>query len=218
MPRRLITLGASIFLASCSVVGIREAEEPRYQLLQQIGPLEIRQYAPRIAAHTNVSGNEMNARSAGFRRIADYIFGDNHARASIAMTAPVAQKSQTVAMTAPVAQARSDTGAWVIRFFMPAQYTMETLPAPNDPAVELVKIPAETYAVLRFSGSTAPAAVAAKQSALLDLLRNSIWHPIGSVVTWFYDPPWTLPPFRRTEVAVQVSQADHQHPRPPPLP
>jgi SOUL heme-binding protein len=87
---------------------------------------------------------------------------------------------------------------------MPASYTMETLPEPLDPAVRLVAAPGETTAVLRFSGSTAPEAVAAKQGDLLRALQGSAWRPDGAVVAWFYDPPWTLPPFRRNEVAVPV--------------
>ena len=122
------------------------------------------------------------------------------------MTAPVAQAREAIAMTAPVVQARDASGQWVIRFFMPENYTMETLPKPLDPAVRLVPVPAQVTAVLRFSGSTAPARVEAKEKELLRLLQDSAWQPSGAVVAWFYDPPWTLPPFRRNEVAVPVAR------------
>jgi len=166
----------------------------------------VRQYGPRVAAETAVPGGEMEARYAGFRRLADYIFGDNRSRTEIAMTAPVAQERETIAMTAPVAQGRDPAGQWVIRFFMPAKYTMETLPEPLNPAVRLVVVPSETVAVLRFSGSTAPEAVAARRDTLLRALAGSAWRPEGKPVAWFYDPPWTLPPFRRNEVAVPVAR------------
>ena len=111
-------------------------------------------------------------------------------------------------MTAPVAVAPSQDapGQWVIRFFMPATQTMETLPQPLNPAVRLVAVPGETVAVLRFTGSTAPEAVAAKQRDLLAALQGSAWQPSGAVVAWFYDPPWTLPPFRRNEAAIPVTR------------
>ncbi len=72
------------------------------------------------------------------------------------MTAPVAVQTgrangTSIAMTAPVAQHR-DAGEWVIRFFMPSQWTLETLPEPDDDRVELVVVAPEKYAVLRFSG------------------------------------------------------------------
>ena len=98
--------------------------------MQTIGPsLEIRQYGPRLAAETVVPGDEIAARSEGFRRIAAYIFGANHGSSKIDMTAPVSTApSETIAMTAPVAQAKTPEG-WHVRFFMPAKYTLETLPS-----------------------------------------------------------------------------------------
>ena len=193
-------------LAACSVVGVREAEEPAFRVVDRVGVVEIRQYAPRIAAETAVNGSEMEARSAGFRRLAGYIFGNNRSRSKVAMTAPVAQAKEEIAMTAPVAQARDASGQWTIQFFMPAKYTMETLPQPLDPAVRLVNVPSEMIAVLRFSGSTAPDAVEARERELLRELKGSAWQPTGTAVAWFYDPPWTLPPFRRNEVAVPVTR------------
>ena len=59
-------------------------------------------------------------------------------------------------MTAPVSQRSRADGEWVIRFFMPADKTMESLPAPNDAAVKLVTVPAETVAVRRFTGNRGP--------------------------------------------------------------
>ncbi len=206
MLSRLTALLTGASLAACSVVGVREAEEPAFSVVERVGAVEVRQYAPRVAAETAVDGGELEARSAGFRRLAGYIFGNNRSRAKIAMTAPVAQAKETIAMTAPVAQARDASGQWTIRFFMPAKYTMETLPQPLDPAVQLVTVPGETMAVLRFSGSTAPNVIDAKERTLLRILQGGAWQPTETVVAWFYDPPWTLPPFRRNEVAVQVTR------------
>jgi hypothetical protein len=204
MLLRLSALVTGAALAACSVVGVREAEEPRFAVVEHLGAVEVRQYGPRIAAETQVSGGEIDARGVGFRRLAGYIFGGNRSRTKLAMTAPVAQAKESIAMTAPVAQARDASGQWTIRFFMPAKYTMEMLPSPLDPAVQLVAVPGETLAVLRFAGSTSPDAVEAKQRGLLQALQGSAWQPAGAPVAWFYDPPWTLPPFRRNEVAVEV--------------
>ena len=146
--------------------------------------MQIRRYGPRIAAETTVDAdNEAAARNAGFRALAGYIFGGNHESAIIAMTAPVTQEpsdarsGQKIAMTAPVAQAVAADDAWVIRFFMPADHSMETLPAPNDPAVKLVTVPAETVAVLRFTGDRGPEAVASHTADLLTHYRTPLWNP-----------------------------------------
>jgi len=190
------------------VFGVRDTPEPAYALLARLGPVVIRQYGPRIAAETTVQDDEISARSIGFRRLAGYIFGANHARANIAMTAPVAQEpgrdGATIAMTAPVAQEFSSSNAWRIRFFMPANDTLATLPVPDDDLVQLVELPAETYAVLRFSGLATVPAVQDETHRLLETLEAGDWAPTGAPVVWFYDPPWTLPPLRRNEVAVAV--------------
>lgn len=206
MFTKIIDTATQVVEGVGALVGIRAGtEEPMYVREASVGAVEIRRYGPRIAAQTVVAGDEIEARNAGFRRIAGYIFGGNHRKTTIAMTAPVAQQSEKIAMTAPVAQSRDGDGGSVIQFFMPSKWSMDLLPAPDDERVELVEVPGETYAVLRFSGDRSAAAVAAKSGELLHALRSSAFQPIGDPVAWFYDPPWTLPARRRNEVAVVVS-------------
>jgi hypothetical protein len=220
----LITLLAGVG----QLVGIRAGtEQPPYEVVGRIGDAEIRRYAPQIAAETVVEGPVETARNEGFRRVAGYIFGDNTAKASVAMTAPVVQGreaaggSQSIAMTAPVVQARAGRSesiamtspvvqqpagaeSWSIQFIMPSKYTLATLPQPNDPRVRLVEIPARTFAVVRFSGLGREDAVARHEKALDAALAGSSWRAVGEPVTWYYDPPWTVPFLRRNEVARPV--------------
>jgi hypothetical protein len=212
MKTKLVAVAAALLTTACSTVGVRSGtEEPAFTEVARIGDIQIRTYGERIAAETMVTGSNEAARNRGFQRLAGYIFGGNAARTSIAMTAPVAQgsdegagRSQSIAMTAPVAQGGAGQDRWMIQFFMPAEYTMETLPVPRDPAVVLTVVPAETYAVLRFSGLGSAQTVASKQAELEAGLTGSGWVSQGDPVVWFYDPPWTLPPARRNEVAVRV--------------
>jgi len=208
MSRGFAAVVSGVLLAGCSVIGVRDGtEEPRYSVTGQVGAIEIRQYGPRIVAETTIAADEDDARSAGFRRIAGYIFGGNKSSSKIAMTAPVAQSgaSETIAMTAPVAQSEHTDGRWVVRFFMPAQYSMATLPVPNDERVRLVALPGETMAVLRFSGLPSISSVSEKRAELMAALKAGPWQPVGTPVAWYYDPPWTIPFLRRNEVAVPVS-------------
>jgi len=208
MLGKIGSLVARVAEEAGSVVGLRfGTEEPRYTSEKVTHGLEIRNYGPRIAAETTVFGDEDKALSDGFRRLAGYIFGGNHGNAKIAMTAPVARQSgQKIAMTAPVSKTSGADGASVVRFFMPAGWTMDTLPAPNDDEVGLVTVPEETVAVLRFTGHRGSAAVAARTTELLDALKDTAFEPTGTPVGWFYDPPWTLPFRRRNEVAVPVAR------------
>ena len=204
----MATLLGSLLLSACSVFGIRGGtEEPRHSVSERLGDVEIRRYDARLAAETTVGGDAASARGEGFRRLAGYIFGGNQSRARIDMTAPVAQSGvnrERIAMTAPVAQQLAGTG-WVIRFFLPAALTNP--PKPNDDRVRIASVPDETIAVLRFSGLATDAAIAAQRAALLKTLAGTRWRPDSEPVTWFYDPPWTLPPLRRNEVAMAVTDA-----------
>ena len=208
MKLMVAAIALSLFTGLFSGAAARErVEEPAFTVLGSPAGLEVRQYGPRIAAETTVTGRNERARNDGFGRLAGYIFGGNTTRTSIAMTAPVAQASEKIAMTAPVGQTPDGSGAWRIQFIMPSRYTLETLPTPKDPSVRLVALEPETFAVLRFSGSTGDKAVSERKAELLRRLDGSGWRAEGEPVAWFYDPPWRLPSQRRNEVAVQVVRA-----------
>lgn len=63
-------------------------EQPDYKLVLSKGEIEIRDYAPMIAAEVEVSGERKLAISEGFKILADYIFGNNISNEKMAMTAP----------------------------------------------------------------------------------------------------------------------------------
>jgi hypothetical protein len=193
MLSRVVNVVEQVADAALGIVGVRVlTEEPSHTTTKLTDSVEIRRYQPRIAAETTVEGvDEEKARSDGFRRLAGYIFGGN-------------QGSQKVAMTAPVSTS-SDENGWAIRFFMPSKWTMDTLPTPKDDRVRLVEVPEESVAAVRFTGSRSSEAVAAKTEELLDALSAKGVETAGEPVSWFYDPPWTLPFRRRNEVVVPIA-------------
>jgi hypothetical protein len=182
-------------------------EEPAYTVIEKSGSFELRRYDPMIVAETLVSGSMNDASGSGFRRIADYIFGNNTVRnggsGKISMTAPVtmAAQSKEISMTAPVTMERS-AGKWRVHFVMPSEYTLDALPRPNNPAVKLREIPATNYAVIRFSGLAGENKVAAKTAELNAWLEGRGIEPLGNPELARYNPPWTLPFFRRNEVMI----------------
>ncbi|MBT0566096.1 heme-binding protein [Williamsia sp. CHRR-6] len=213
MLSKVVNVVEQVADAVLGIMGVRAlTEEPAHTKRRLTDSVEIRRYGPRVAAETTVQGtDEQQARSDGFRVLARYIFGGNGAGEKVAMTAPVSQgavapaKGQQIAMTAPVATAVHD-GGWTIRFFMPAKWTMETLPTPNDSRVRLVEVPAESVAAIRFTGSRDSDAVAAKTAELLNTLAVNGIETAGEPVSWFYDPPWTVPFRRRNEVVVPIAE------------
>jgi SOUL heme-binding protein len=192
-----------------STFGIHSgAEQPKYDVLETVGnSVEIRRYQARIVAETTVMDKASDSRGEAFRLLAGYIFGANKTKKSIEMTTPVEIKTpgQTIAMTAPVEINKTEAGL-VMRFFMPAEYTIDELPKPVDARVRLAEVPPQTMAVLRFSGSTSEAAVSKKAAELLGTLNGTSWKIDGMPTAFFYNPPWTIPLLRRNEVAVAVSK------------
>jgi SOUL heme-binding protein len=184
-------------------------EEPKYSVIEKSGDIELRAYAPMVIAETLVDGTMDAATSVGFKRIADYIFGNNTARAGgsekISMTAPVTMTptSEKISMTAPVTM-QATGGQWRMYFVMPSQYTLDALPKPNNPAVTLREVPASRVAVLRFSGLAGEEKTAKKTAELLAWIKQQQLIPKQTPQLARYNPPWTLPFLRRNEVMVTV--------------
>ena len=184
-------------------------EEPKFNLLEKDQAFELRAYGPRLIAEVEVDGSMSDASGKGFRLIADFIFGNNTAAAGkaekISMTAPVAVKphSEKISMTAPVGLQASKQG-WSVWFYMPSQYTLETLPKPNNPVVQIKQIPEQKFAVIRFSGWVDEEKMADKQAALYQWIQQRNLKRIGEPELARYNPPWTLPFLRRNELMVQV--------------
>lgn len=199
-----IFLGLFVLFFAGSAMAI---EEPKYTVIATSGAFELRAYSPKIVAETLVSGSMDKASSAGFKLIANYIFGNNTSRTGenekISMTAPVTMepKSEKISMTAPVSMEQT-SGQWRVHFIMPSQYTFDTLPKPNNPAVTLREAPTSNYAVVRFSGLTGEAKTARKTADLMAWLDSKGIAPIGKPELARYNPPWTLPFLRRNEVMV----------------
>ncbi|MCX7171855.1 MAG: heme-binding protein [Proteobacteria bacterium] len=188
-------------------------EEPKFDLLEKSANFELRQYRPVIIAEVSVEGDLDQASNKGFRLIADYIFGNNRARSGeaekIAMIAPVTveAKSEKIAMTAPVT-VEERGGQWRVHFVMPSEYTLATLPVPNNPQVMLREIAARRVAVESFSGLARTASIAANTEALLQWMAGRQLKPLGNPELARYNPPWTLPFLRRNEIMVQYEKPD----------
>ncbi|MGX7741284.1 SOUL family heme-binding protein [Rhodopseudomonas parapalustris] len=190
------------------IVGLRLYEEPAYTVLDRPAEaIEIRRYAPRVAAEVDLERNG-HADSQAFTLLFNYIAGANRgasgASERVAMTVPVdVARPAKIAMTAPVETA-TEGRMTRMRFFLPATYTAETAPKPDDDRVQIVTVPEQTIATLRFSGTGRD--LREREQQLIAALANTAWQPVGSPYGLFYDAPFTLPLVRRNEAAVEVAK------------
>ena len=185
-------------------------EEPKYSLIEKDGAFEVRTYDSKLIAEVVLEGEMSDATSAGFRLLADYIFGNNTAPSGrsekISMTAPVTveNRSEKIAMTAPVA-IQSEQKGWRVWFVMPSQFSLATLPKPNNPLVLIKPIAAKRYAVVRFSGWVDDEKMQAKVKELSAWLAVKKLTSKGQPELARYNPPWTLPFLRRNEVMLEIT-------------
>lgn len=199
-------------------------------------PYELRKYATRYAASVEYSDDENNnngGRSDGFRTLARYIgvFGtpQNEGNTSIAMTAPVVMeddndthkknKPTSIAMTAPVVMEDhrgndgNGGGMKKMMFMLPEEYDdIAKIPKPINPAVHIERIPSETGAVHRYNGNfnsklnTAMAKKLGEQllsDGLVDITEKYV---VDNFQFWGYNPPFTIPYFRRNEVWLKLNK------------
>ncbi len=197
----IFTAASSISMGSPAMA----IEEPSYSVLETEGNFELRKYSSYIVAETYVEGDFEAVGSDGFRRLADYIGGNNQKKKSISMTAPVSQKpvSEKIAMTAPVSQAR-ENGRWRIAFMMPSAYTMDTLPIPDDDRVMLREETEKTVAVIRYSGTWAKKRYDDHGTKLMDWISKKGWKIVGDPVWARYNPPFIPWFMRRNEILIPV--------------
>jgi len=201
---RLIT--AIILLQLTGAITAMATEEAPYTVLKTDGIFELREYPPQILAEIIVEGELEDAGNKAFRPLFRYISGDNKSRGKIAMTAPVSQeqKGEKISMTAPVSQ-QSIQGKWAVSFMMPASYTMETLPTPDDSNIKLRQVPARRVAVVRYSGFWSEEKYLLQKEKLEKWIIDNRFIVTGDPVWARYNSPFTLWFMRRNEILIPVA-------------
>ncbi len=197
-------MGFLTFIGACSSeAGV---EQVSYTVIEKQGAIELREYKPYVVAQTRIEGDFNEVGNKAFNRLFGYISGKNRSKQSIAMTAPVHQQaaSQKIAMTAPVGQQKTPD-AWIVTFAMPAEFTLETLPEPQDSSVELKQIPGHLAAAITYSGSWDEKTYESHKTKLENYIVESGWKTDGEPIFARYNSPFTLSFFRRNEVIIPVT-------------
>jgi len=196
-PMHAVLIALSAWLALLSAPAAMAIEEPRFELLLQEDRKELRVYAPFTVAEVRVDGGFDEASRRGFRLIADYIFGNNRSNTQ-------SDRSEKIAMTAPVT-VEPEGGRWRMHFVMPSAHSLQTLPQPNNAAVQLRNVDANTVAAIRFAGFTTESAITERTAQLRQWIESKGWQVSGAAQIARYNDPFTLPFNRRNEILIPVS-------------
>lgn len=170
------------------------APQPAYQVIKQDQSIEIREYPPLVVAEVSIQGERYAAIQAGFRKLADFIFGNNNRHEKIAMTAPVLQQPDAAQHN------------WIIRFIMPTHFKLNSLPTPGNPDVKFIEVPARRYAVIVFRGWNSDGNLEEHLQLLVNYCRQHHINTTGNPLYAFYNPPWILPFLRRNEILLELSR------------
>ncbi len=167
-------------------------ESAKYDIVKKDDIFEIRRYHEMLVAEVD------QTLYPGFNTLFQYISGKNETRSKINMTSPVIS-SEKIAMTSPVMSTPS-----TIRFMVPSEYTLETVPEPSNPDIVIVKIPERYVATVRFRGFAWKNEVRKRTEQLLDWLHLRGIKTEGSAFIMQYNPPFVPGFMRRNEVGIVV--------------
>lgn len=178
-----------------------EYETPNYVVAEAVDNIEIRDYAPMLRASVVVSGQRQEAANKAFRILAGFIFGNNQADGKIAMTAPVTlSRSEEIAMTAPVTQSAEGDNLWRVDFMMPSEYTMQSLPKPNDARIEIWETVPRRAVAIRFSGRYTDKNIEKHRAELDAFVKSRGLAVEGPAEIAYYDAPFKPFFMRRNEI------------------
>tara|TARA_A100001015_G_scaffold321420_1_gene452057 strand:- start:4776 stop:5294 length:519 start_codon:yes stop_codon:yes gene_type:complete len=164
--------------------------EPNFELIQKNNNIEIRQYGENIIAKTSLKNGDINQNSSMFRTLADYIFGNNTQSKKIPMTTPV--------MT------RYDNSSYDMIFFMLDTKEIKDLPEPVNQDVVIEKVSLNKVVVIQFSWWASEKNITKHESILREYIVENNLEVTSSLMVAQYDPPFTLPNFRRNELMYQI--------------
>ena len=201
--KAIFSIFIGLLFSGCSLFGVRSLEEPRYEVLAKEGSFEVRHYNDFIVAKTSMDGDFDEANSTGFRRLFRYISGDNSSKKKIPMTAPVIEESSSkkIPMTAPVFIAKETRS---MSFVLPNGFTLENTPLPDNNQIIIEKQASKRVAVLEFSGTLSEENIEAKTEKLSGWIERNSYKSISPSSAAGYDPPWTIPLFRRNEIHIEI--------------
>jgi len=184
-------------------------EQQPYEVLERHDGFEVRRYPSHVLAQVETVGSFEDAGNRAFRALFRYITGNNQSQRVVNMTAPVVQqpaRSEEVPMTAPVVQTEMSKGRHVVAFVMPASMTLETVPLPVDPDIQVRAVPERIAAARRYSGRWTQSSYQRNLDTLVAAVVAEGYVPVGA--PWFarYDPPFKPWLLRRNEVIQEVTR------------
>ncbi len=180
MKKILLTLISILTLSS----QLMAYEEANYEIVKENKIYEIRKYPNRLVIETNsIQGN-------GFRKLFNYISGNNKDNKEIKMTVPVTQEIKNGNMT--------------MQFYLPSKFNKDNAPKPVNSEVKILTIEGGYYAVIEYSGRSSDKNFLKNKDILDKALKQDNLLVLSPPIRASYNSPFTLPILKRNEVMYRV--------------
>jgi len=180
-----------------------------YEVLSKAN-IELRVYKELLLVSAPMNNKDNSGKNQSFMKLFRYISGENISAEKIEMTAPVfmdgkAENGTKIPMTAPVFMDEKGSDEALMSFVLPDRYTMLNAPKPKNPELKLHQLKDYKVAVIRFSGLLSKSNIKKHKQILENWIAEKGYEEAGRPKAAGYNPPFTLPPFRRNEVLIPVS-------------
>ena len=159
-------------------------EEANYETISENKNYEIRKYFDRLVIETDsTEGN-------GFRKLFNYISGNNEEKKEIKMTVPVTQENKD--------------GNMKMQFYLPSKFNKDNAPKPSNPEIKVLNIEGGYYAVIKYSGRSSDKNFIKNKDILEKELKKDDIIILSAPIRASYNSPFTLPMLKRNEVMFRI--------------
>ncbi len=182
-------------------------EEPGYTVVKRYQEFELRQYDAYLVAETIVAGDFTDVGGEAFSRLFSYISEGDRPQGKIAMTTPVIQQPLPAVIEQSAVNDASPgaDNRYRFAFVMPAGYTLDDLPRPENAEVRIEDVPARLMAVRRYSGTWSEERYRSNEQQLLAAVQAAGLKTLGAPIFARYNAPFSLWFLRRNEVLIEVA-------------
>jgi len=180
--KRILVILISILTLSSQAMAYEEAN---YEVVKENKEYEIRKYSDRLVIETNSTGGN------GFRKLFNYISGNNEESQEIKMTVPVTQEIKNGSMT--------------MQFYLPLKFNKDNAPKPSNSDIKILNIEGGYYAVIKHSGRSSDKNFLKNKNILEKQLKQDNITIISPPIRASYNSPFTLPMLKRNEVMYRIN-------------
>jgi hypothetical protein len=206
----LLALGLATALTAC----VEQSKDyytqthytnPTYTITQTEGNIQLRKYQSLLVAEVTENGSREMAMKDGYQALSSYFQGNNSTGESIAMTEPMVEYPVFRSVHGNTSMRTVDNQKWVVRFYLPVEFSHATVPQPKDTSIRLLDTNAMTAVAISYSGPWSDDNIQSNEDILKSYVSHNNLHALDVPVYAFYDQPATPPWSRHNEVLMRLS-------------